>query len=300
MPKSHTASEPRFSDENMGVKRENPRIHSEEDLGELEKVVPPFDQVNGSRKVADPFADDTSGGGDLLGELEQPKKAAPNVFDMLDAYETDQTAQPQEVFGEQPTGSPFGEIGQEGTSSNPFMQETKPATNPFAEMTQQSSSKTNPFAQQGSSEAPAAGTPNGDTFDPFAAQAPSTTKPELDLLGEFEPTPHAGSDLLGALSSKSASSEKLNEGSSDLFGEISNSSGSPFAAPAQPSKSSSGAFGEMSNGSGNPFAAPAQPNKASSDLFGDISNAVLCERRLLKKGTFTELESLFAGKIRPL
>ena len=35
-------------------------------------------------------------------------------------------------------------------------------------------------------------------------------------------------------------------------------------------------------------------------VFGDIANAVLCERRLLKKGTFTELESLFAGKIRPL
>lgn len=266
MPKSHTASEPRFSDENMGVKRENPRIHSEEDLGELEKVVPPFDQVDGSRKVADPFADDTSGGGDLLGDLEQPKKAAPNVFDMLDAYETDQAAQS--------TGSPFGEIGQEGTSSNPFMQETKPAANPFAEMTQQGSSKTNPFAQQGSTEAAPAGTPKGDTFDPFAEQAPSTTKPELDLLGEFEPTPHAGSDLLGALSSnKSGSSEKLNEGSSDLFGEISNNSGSPFAAPAQPSKSPSGAFGEMSHSSGNPFAAPAQPNKASSDLFGDISNS---------------------------
>lgn len=35
-------------------------------------------------------------------------------------------------------------------------------------------------------------------------------------------------------------------------------------------------------------------------VFGDISNAVLCERRLLKKGTFSQLEALFAGKVRPL
>ncbi len=35
-------------------------------------------------------------------------------------------------------------------------------------------------------------------------------------------------------------------------------------------------------------------------VFGDIANAVVCERRLLKKGTFAQLESLFAGKVRPL
>lgn len=33
-------------------------------------------------------------------------------------------------------------------------------------------------------------------------------------------------------------------------------------------------------------------------VFGDISNAVICERCLLKRGTFTAFEALFAGKIR--
>lgn len=33
-------------------------------------------------------------------------------------------------------------------------------------------------------------------------------------------------------------------------------------------------------------------------VFNDIGNAVICERCLLKKGTFTAFESLFAGKIR--
>ena len=33
-------------------------------------------------------------------------------------------------------------------------------------------------------------------------------------------------------------------------------------------------------------------------VFNDISNAVICERCLLKKGTFDQFESIFAGKIR--
>lgn len=33
-------------------------------------------------------------------------------------------------------------------------------------------------------------------------------------------------------------------------------------------------------------------------VFNDIGNAVICERCLLKKGTFTAFEALFAGKLR--
>lgn len=33
-------------------------------------------------------------------------------------------------------------------------------------------------------------------------------------------------------------------------------------------------------------------------VFGDISNAVICDRCLLKRGTFAVLEALFAGKLR--
>ena len=33
-------------------------------------------------------------------------------------------------------------------------------------------------------------------------------------------------------------------------------------------------------------------------VFGDISNAVICDRCLLKRGTFSALEAMFAGKVR--
>ncbi len=35
-------------------------------------------------------------------------------------------------------------------------------------------------------------------------------------------------------------------------------------------------------------------------VYGDIANAVICERCLLKRGTFEQLERLFEGKIRNL
>lgn len=35
-------------------------------------------------------------------------------------------------------------------------------------------------------------------------------------------------------------------------------------------------------------------------VFNDISNAVICERRLLRRGTFDRLEQTFAGKLRAL
>ena len=151
---------------------------SEEDLGDLEKVVPPFGQINGSRQVADPFSDDTSG--DLLGGFNEPKKAAPNVFDMLDD-------QQGSVFGEQPKSNPFAEAGSEPTASNPFAQNSAPAANPFAQVAQGTQANSNPFAQPG---------PSNPQVDLLGA-AVSSNEGSPGLLGSLEPEPSKGDDLLG-------------------------------------------------------------------------------------------------------
>ena len=154
---------------------------SEDDLGDLEKVVPPFDQINGSRKVADPFSDDTSG--DLLGGFNEPKQAT-NVFDMLDANPDDQQGA---VFGEQPKSNPFAEVGNEPTASNPFAQNSAPAANPFAQVTQGAQANSNPFAQTG---------PSSPQMDLLGATV-SSNEGSPDLLGALEPEPSKGDDLLG-------------------------------------------------------------------------------------------------------